>query len=414
MIRTFQSWVEALPLPAILVTGIMILLAFYAGRGIRRLRLPALIGFLFIGILMGPSVLNVIDNDLRMDLDFITQIALGVVALGIGLELSLRSVWRKGPGILILTLSQLAATMIVVSAGIFFLTRNMALALILGAIATTTEPAGTMAVIQESGSRGSMAKTLYAVIGYDNGLGIVVFGFAIAIGRAAIANDGGVTIAATFLPAVLAPLAEMVFSLMVGGGMGFMFCILLRSSREKRGVLILTFAVIFITIGLCRLLDISFIFALMITGAVVVNTQPAGLLERLRGELTEFMPLLYVLFFALAGANLHLDALPHIGGVGLVYVLCRSIGKIGGSWYGAHRGGLEEGLCKYTGMALLSQAGMAIGLALIVQNEFARYGTQGETLGVTVLTTVSAACIVFELIGPLLAEKALKKSDETG
>ena len=124
------------------------------------------------------------------------------------------------------------------------------------------------------------------------------------------------------------------------------------------------------------------------------------------------MPLLFVSFFALAGANLHINQLPSLGLLGLVYVICRTSGLMGGAWIGARVGKLEEKIQKYLGMGILSQAGVAIGLALIVKSEFGEYGEKGDALGVTVLTSVTATCIFFELIGPILTKIALTKAGE--
>ncbi len=413
MLVSLKNWTAGLPLSDdMLVIGIMILLAFYAGKGIKHLKLPNIIGFMLIGVLLGPSLLNIINEGLQQQLDFITEIALGAVALGMGLELNLRTIQQKGAGVLILIVTQLLLTFFFVAGGVYLLTGHMALALPIGAIATTTGPAGTMAVIQDSGARGPLSRTLYAVLGFDNGMGIVIFGFALAIASSMLARQTGNEADHVLYASFVAPLINAFLSLALGGAVGILSCLLLRTPKEKRGVLIQTVAIILITIGLCRIFELSFIFALLVAGTVVVNTQPAGLLERLRGELTEFMPLLYVFFFALAGAKLRVDELPQVGLMGLVYVSCRSAGKIVGSRLGAGWGGLEKNLRDYVGMALLSQAGVAIGLALIVRSEFSRYGQESAELGTAVLTAITASAVLFELIGPLLAEIALKKAGE--
>ncbi len=412
MLMTLQNWISDFSLPALLVVGIMILFAFYAGRGIRHLRLPTIIGFMLVGVLLGPSILSIISEDLRMQLDFITQIALGTVAVGIGLELSLKSLWHKGPGLVILIVTQLLTTFFIVAAGVYLLTRNIVPALVLGAIATATAPAGTAAVIQETNAQGPLTKALYAIVGLDDALGILIFGFAFAVARGLLASQLGDEVSASLFDTLLFPLIEISLSLVWGIATGVIFCLLLRAQSDRQAVLIQTFAMILITIGFSRLLPLSMIFTLLVAGSIVVNTQPSGLVERLRGELTGFTPLLYILFFALAGANLHLGAIPQIGLLGLVYILSRSAGKISGAWFGSVLGKLQENLKRYTGMALLSQAGIAIGLALIVKSEFRDYGAEGVRIGGIVLTTITASCIIFELIGPVLVKIALRKSGE--
>ena len=133
------------------------------------------------------------------------------------------------------------------------------------------------------------------------------------------------------------------------------------------------------------------------------------------------MPLFFVLFFSLAGAHLHINELPAMGWIGIVYIISRSIGLIGGARLGGIIGNVEDKVKKYTGLGILSQAGVAIGLSLIISHEFKGLGsvikhidgkawTTGDQLGATIITTVTATCIFFEIIGPILTKIALEKA----
>jgi len=150
----------------------------------------------------------------------------------------------------------------------------------------------------------------------------------------------------------------------------------------------------------------------MVLGFLVVNTQANSLLKKIEDELSNVMPLLFVLFFVLAGANLHVAALPSLGLLGVIYIVSRIIGLAGGASLGATIGRAEPKIRKYLGLGILSQAGVAIGLALIVKHEFSALGTWGEEIGSTVITTVTATCIFFELIGPILTKFGLQKAGE--
>jgi Kef-type K+ transport system membrane component KefB len=161
----------------------------------------------------------------------------------------------------------------------------------------------------------------------------------------------------------------------------------------------------------------------MIIGLVIVNVQRRELVHRMGEVLSDVMPLFFILFFALAGANLHISALPQLGTLGLVYVICRSLGLIGGARIGAQFGNVEEKIKKYVGLGILSQAGVAIGLALIVKQEFAGLGKvvevvngvavhTGDIIGMRGITTITATCIFFEIIGPICTKIALTKAGE--
>ena len=150
----------------------------------------------------------------------------------------------------------------------------------------------------------------------------------------------------------------------------------------------------------------------MIFGLVVVNTQKGIQVDKLRSDLTNIMPLLFILFFILAGSSLHVMAIPGLGLIGIVYILARSAGLLGGASFGALISRSDPKLRKYLGMGILSQAGVAIGLSLIVKHEFASFGEPGNFIGTTVITVVTASCIFFEIIGPILTKVALKKAGE--
>ena len=173
-------------------------------------------------------------------------------------------------------------------------------------------------------------------------------------------------------------------------------------------------AFVFICTGITSRLGFSFILANMVVGIIITNTQTSSFVQRLRDVLSPLMPLLFLLFFALAGANLHIAALPALGLVGIAYIVARSVGKIGGATLGAYIGGAEKKLRKYSGIGILSQAGVAIGLSLVIKEEFASFGQRGADIGTAILTTVTATSIIFEIIGPILARVALKRAGEIG
>lgn len=404
--------VQSFDWPPLLAVGLTMFAAFYAGRGVRMFRLPSIIGFMVAGVLAGPSLFNILSDSFQENLSFITEISLGMVALSIGLELSLHSLKQQGKGIVVVIVCESLLAFIVVFAGVYALTRNLPMALLFGAIAPASAPAGTVAIIHEYKARGSLTKALYAVVGFDDGVGIIIFGFAAAAARSLLETDLG-TEAVGLGAMMLKPLIEVGMSLLIGVVAALAYCPLARRLKEARDVFILAFAVVLLTTGLAATVHASLILTNMIVGLVIVNTQPHSFTERLRRELTTIMPLLFVLFFALAGANLHIGALPSLGMLGVVYALCRTVGLVLGARVGGRLGKLEPKIRKYLGMGILSQAGVAIGLALIIKHEFANLGVAGGAIGAQIITTVTATCIFFEIIGPICTRIALEKAGET-
>lgn len=411
-------------LDTLLMVGLMVIGSFFAGRLAKAMKLPSIVGFMLIGVVLGPSALGLVDDTLQHTLGFITRMALGFVAVSIGLELSLVSLRKQGVGIVAIILAESLGAFVAVAGGLYALTRDLPLSLVFGAIAPASAPAGTVAVIRELRARGSLTKALYAVVGFDDGLGIVIFGFAAAgarslLGRAA-GHEGG-----SLLSVIRAPAIEVLLSMAIGTAVAVVFCVLARRIRENEGVLVLATGAVLATTGLCTMVHASLILTNMIVGLVIVNTQPPAFTQRLGRQVATLMPLLFVLFFTLAGANLHLAALPGLGLIGLVYFLMRSLGLMAGSRLGAIVGRVEEKVKKYLGLGILSQAGVAIGLSLAVKTELHGLGariaaegsaavTRGDYIGATVLTTVTATCIIFELVGPVLTKVALTRAGEAG
>lgn len=402
----------------LLLAGIIIIIAFYSGRGIRTFKLPSLIGFILLGVVMGPSLLHIINDPVKFKLSFITDIALGFVALSIGIELSFTTLKRFGWGIISVILVESLAAFIVVLAGVYFLTGDLALALIFAAIAPASAPAGTVAIIHEYRAKGPLTKALYAVVGFDDGLGVIIFGFAAAIARSILLAETG-TASPGFIAMMQAPFLEIILGLVVGITVSWLFSLLARRLSETSDVAILVFGMVLLLTGICQVLHLSLILTNMVAGLLIVNTQPERLISNIKARLPDLMPLLFILFFTLAGANLHISQIPALGILGVVYMITRTTGLMGGSYLGALIGKADPLIRKYVGMGILSQAGLAIGLALIVVHEFGGLGalgangmTHGARIGATVLTTITATCIIFEIVGPILTKIALKKAGE--
>lgn len=400
--------VEALDLPILLVVGLVTGLSFYLSKTMKYVRLPSIIGFMIAGAVLGPSVLDVLDSDAQRVLSFLPQVALGFVAVSIGLELRFTTLKQLGAGIIAVILFESLIALIVVAVGVYLVTGNLPLAILFGAIAPASAPAGTVAVIEEYKAKGSLTNTLYAVVGFDDGLGVVIFGFAAAVASLLLTGGREGSVWAGLVP----PLVEVGASLGVGFAIALLFAVLVRATKKASDTLILTFAVVFTSTGLAMRLDLSMILVNLVVGMTVSNLQPQSVIRRIREVLSDVMPLLFVLFFTLAGANLHFAALPALGLIGPVYILCRSGGLIAGAWLGSVVGRAEKKVRNNLGLGILSQAGVAIGLALIVNQEFGALGPEGEQIGRLIITSVTATSIVFEILGPITTKIALRNAGE--
>ncbi|MEA2067872.1 MAG: cation:proton antiporter [Verrucomicrobiota bacterium] len=404
------------------LVGAMLIACFYVGKLVKRTSLPSLIGYMLVGALFGPSFkrfgLELFTEPVLHSLSFITQVALGFVAFSIGSELSMKSLKRLGSGIVWIIFVESFAAFLVVTGLIYAVTRDLPMALIFGSMAPASAPAGTVAIIQEYKAKGSLTQALYAVVGFDDGLAIIIFGFSAAVSKSLLLAEAPGHASEGFFQMLKAPTVEILLSILVGVVLGFVLAQLVRSIKNSRDMLIIVFGIVTLGTGLSMMWHLSLILTNMVIGFFLINTRRESLVHKVTAPLLEIMPLIFVLFFCLAGAHLQIAALPSLGIIGLVYILGRSGGLIGGARLGAIFGHVEEKIKKYVGLGILSQAGVAIGLALIVNSEFAGLGTvtdgisHGSAIGTKVITTITATCIVFEIIGPILAKYALAKAGE--
>ena len=389
-----------------MVVGLGTVIALYAGKLAQRGKLPSIIGFMLLGAVLGPSVLHLFTEALQNQLGFINDIALGFVALSIGLELSFTALKRQGKAIIWIIITESIFTAVVVSLALGFFTGNWAFAILFGAIAPASAPAGTVAIIQEYRAKGPLTQALYSVVGFDDGLGIVIFGFASAIAVQLLSQ------AAFSAEILLRPLFEILGSVGVGLLVGLTAGMLAARLDSKRDVLTLNFGLVLLSTGISNALHLSLILTNLVVGITLVNTQTHRTTERVGEAIAGVMPLLFTMFFLLAGAHLRLQALPALGLIGLVYILGRSFGLIGGAWMGSVLGGADKTIRNNLGLGILSQAGVAIGLALYVQRTFSAYGDTGVWIGTTIITTVTATSVIFEIVGPILTKIALRRAGE--
>ncbi len=392
--------------------GFATVLSFYMGIGARKLKLPSIIGYMILGIILGPSLFDLFTEEEIKNVGFMNEIILGMVAFSIGAELNIRALKRLGMGIVSIIFSESFLAFFVVTVGVYLLKRDLPMALIFGAMAPASAPAGTVAVIQEYRARGSLTQALYAVVGFDDGLAIIIFGFAFAFAKSLLFAEatGGKS---DLLMSFLIPFKEIFISVIIGSVFGFTFCQIVRFLKSPRDFIIMVFGFVLMATGISILLHYSLILTNMIIGFFLVNTRKEVIVRNVMTPLTEIMPLLFIWFFFLAGVHLDLKKLAMLGTIGVIYIITRSSGLIMGAYIGGVIGKVEDKIKKLIGLGILSQAGVAIGLSLIVQQELIEINSDhAQMIGKSVIVIVTATSVVFEIIGPIMTRYALKKAGE--
>ena len=386
----------------LLLAGIAIGLGFLIGKGTHFLKITGVVGYIATGIILGPDVLGVIHLS-SVETETMTNIALGFVAFIIGGELTISLLRKMGKNIIVIIIGESLGAFFIVFLGVYFLTNNIPLAIIFAAMAPASAPAGTVAVLQEYKAKGKLTNAILAVVGFDDGFAVLIYAFSIAI--------VGVILSGVFSVSniLFVPLTDIGVALLLGGTIGFIFAFAFKRLIEREEIIALSLTAIFITAGLSVLLDVSLILACMTMGIIVINLYPQDNKPVFEHFKSISLPV-YILFFVIAGVNLHLGLLVSIGAIGIVYIICRTLGLVSGSYLSALASKADPVIRNNIGLGILSQAGVAIGLSLIASNKLTEMGY--PELGSIIVTTVAATTVVFEIIGPLSARFAIMRSGE--
>ncbi|HEY8345544.1 MAG TPA: cation:proton antiporter, partial [Bacillota bacterium] len=274
-------------------------------------------------------------------------------------------------------------------------------ALIFGAISSATAPAATIMVLREYKAKGPLTDHLLAVVAIDDALCLIAYGLATAVAKVISGKvTGGVA------AMIAAPIWELLGSLLLGAVFAVVLMTVSRRFREHHDKLVVALGMIFAVAGIAEFLRLSSLLACMAMGCTAVNLVPKET-DRVFRIIKSIDTPIYVLFFVAAGANLHLGVLAKVGLVGVVYIISRVLGKILGAAFGAKLGQASATVRKYLGLALVPQAGVAIGVALLVQQDFP------EIAGF-VTTVILGSVVVYEIIGPFCSKMAITKAGEVG
>ena len=376
----------------LLVLSIILFAGFIMTRLTNTLNLPKVSGYILAGILIGPCGLNMIPADMIDSLSFVSDLALAFIAFGVGKFFKKEVIRKTGSKVLIVTFFEAMTAGVLVtvfSRAVFHL--DLDFALILGAIATATAPASTMMTINQYKAKGEFVNTLLQIVALDDVVCLLAFSIVAAV---AGATEGGAVAAQE----IVLPVVYNVFALLLGFFCGYFLSRLLIPARSKDNRLILAIAMLTGISGICTSLNISALLSCMVFGAAYINLTRDKKLYR---QLNNFTPPIMSLFFIVSGMKLDIGALSTVGVIGLCYFLIRIVGKYVGTYVGCAITGMSREARRYMGLALVPQAGVAIGLAFL--GERLLPGERGQLL----LTIILSSSVLYEMVGPICAKLAL-------
>ena len=387
---------QVAPAEILMSLSLILLSGFVLTRMTKRLRLPDVTGYILAGILIGPGGLSLVPAALLERMDFVSDMALAFIALGVGRWFRRDTLRQLGGGLLVVTLAESLLPGLLVAGVMYWLFReSFGLSLLLGAIATATAPASTLMTIRQYHADGPFVRLLLAVVALDDGVCLLAFSAA-AVAVTASAG-GGFT-----LRTLVMPLVSNGAMLLLGGALGWVLERLLAPpSRSQGNRLILTIALLLGLCGVCARLEVSPLLACMTCGGVYINCTGD---QTLFDQVEAFTPPVLSLFFVVSGMNLDPGSLKALGAAGVGYCIVRILGKYAGAWLGCRWTGAAASVRNWLGLALVPQAGVAIGLAFLGRRMLP--GGVGNLL----LSVILASSVLYELVGPACAKLALVRS----
>ncbi|MBE7044367.1 MAG: sodium:proton antiporter [Ruminococcaceae bacterium] len=399
----------------LLSVSIALLAGLIMTRVFKPLKLPSVTAYLIAGVLIGPYCIGALGfegigfptaEDVAK-LSLISEVALGFIAFSIGNEFRVDELKSTGKQALIIGIFQALVATLFVDLALFGLhllmpeKLSVAQAITLGAIATATAPAATLMVVRQYKAKGPLTSLLLPIVALDDAVGLIVFAVSFGIAKTLVVGN------LDMISIIVNPMVEIVASLLLGAVMGWILTQLERLFNSNTNRLNLTIAVVFLTASLAMLdfhigpvhVSFSSLLTCMMLGTVFCNI--CSLSHDLMAAADKWTSPLFALFFVISGAELELGVFADMAIVivGIVYIIFRSLGKYFGSYASAKATKCSPSICKYLGITLLPQAGVALGMCTIAM----QLGEQGGLIRNITLFAV----LIYELVGPLLTRQAL-------
>lgn len=383
----------------------------------QKIKIPQVLGYLAIGIIIGKSGLRLINSDIIQSLNNFNYFALGIIGFMVGGELH-GSTMKKygkqfsailfGEGVICFTLVTVAISLV-----LYMFTNNFAASLaagiVFGAIASATDPASTMSVLWEYRAKGVLTTTIIAIVALDDALAMALYGLGTGLAQMILGGE------ASLVSQLIGICIELFGAVLMGGLAGYIMNLIVHYSSDKTRTMIFGIGTLFIVISLSLIFNIDVILATMTMGIVVANMAPQRSKEFFE-LIKSFSAPIYVLFFVLVGARLVLGNMPlFLWIIVALYVLFRSVGKMAGAWLGAKLSGAVPVVRKYTGLSLFAQGGVAIGLSIMATQHLQDLQVaEGINLSDIIITGVTATTFIVQVIGPPMTKLAVKLAGEIG
>lgn len=392
----------------IIAISIMLFSGFALTRVTKLLKLPNVTAYIVAGIIIGPFCLDLVPEAVIEGTDFISDIALAFIAFSVGEFFKLSSLKQNGlKNFVIMLFEALLAALLVFILTSVILGLDPIFSIVLSALAAATAPTSTAMTIRQTGAKGEFVNTILQVIALDDVFSLIAFSIALSVAGSMLSTNGGEALSFT---TVIMPIIINIGVMILGAFFGFFLKLLMPKKRTTDNRLIILISMLFVFCGICVLLDINPLLGCITMGMVYINITKD---DKLYKQINYFSPPIMLLFFVRSGANLQINSLLSPTGdtgavpiivIAILYFIVRMVGKYGGAFLGGFITKSPKSTRNFLGLALIPQAGVAIGLAAMAKR------TLGGEVGDNLQTIILASSILYELIGPACAKLSLHLS----
>ncbi len=392
------------------LVGSTIFLGTISGKVFQRFKIPQVVGYIILGLVIGKSFLHVFEGEIVQSLQPLVNFTLGIIGCVIGSELK-GSVFKKhGGSIYSILFAEGILSFLAVAIIVTFITQKLYLGLILGAIASATDPASTMNVLWEYKAKGPVTRTLTSIIALDDALALILYGLVSVFSKTMILKQ-----TFSWWEGLGVPILEIFECLLLGAVSALFVVKVCKHIKEDALVTSFILGVICAGVGLSMYLHLDLILSSMAFGATMANLMPK-ISEKIFGTIKEMSTPLYILFFVAIGAQLDIHVFLNVTllSIILAYLVARTLGKVYGTMLGGIITKSRKDVTKYTGFGLFTQGGVAMGLALSINHNLSMTGTEGQQAGLLIINVVAATTFVVQLIGPPCVKWAITQAHEDG
>lgn len=389
----------------LLILAVVLIAGMAGGALAARVRLPVVTGQILAGILIGPAAFGVFSATTVESFEPITHFALGLIAVAVGNHLHFARLKTAARRLVFLVVLEIIITPALVFACVMYMPGiSWELALLLAALAVATAPATILALVKETKSKGVFVKTLVAAVALNNMACICLFEMAHFVARASLGPSDDYSGWLLFF----APLRQLGLAAFLGSAIGLILIFATRNVLHPERLATVSMVAILLTAGLADALGLSALLSCMFLGIILANVTPHKQ-EIGHSVFANFEAAIFGVFFTLAGMAVNFSYLGAAGLLAIMLVIARFTGKVIAAQLAMRLAGATDKVRRYLGMALIPQAGVAIGLLLLAREEPAFIEIRDLLLavGLTVVT-------LNEIIGPILTRIALIKSGDFG